>query len=87
MYTGSADPGQISRISFGDLNDEIVQVEFSGAGTLTVVLTVESGPAVASRYNQPDVVYMKGHAAIEITDTDKTTNLAIFSVGSLTCLS
>lgn len=82
----TADPGQVSRISFVDLNDDIVQVEFSGAGTLTVVLTGESGPAVASRYNQPDVAYMKGHAAIVITDADETTDVTILSVGSLTAV-
>ncbi|HRE80904.1 MAG TPA: hypothetical protein PLN52_07635, partial [Opitutaceae bacterium] len=58
----TADPGQIARISYIDLNDDIVQVEFSGAGTLTITLTNPSGPAVAVNYNQPTVSYMKGHA-------------------------
>jgi len=82
--TITADPGQITRTSFVDLNDDIVQVEFSGAGTLTITLDQASGPAVAVNYNQPDVAYMKGHAAIVILGANETTNVAIFSVGRLT---
>lgn len=38
--TITADPLQITRMSFVDLNDDIVQVEFSGAGSLSLVLDV-----------------------------------------------
>ncbi len=43
LLMGSAEtlttvPGQVARTSFIDLNDDIVQVEFSGAGTLSPVL-------------------------------------------------
>ena len=48
----TADPGQILRISYIDLNDDIVQVEFSGAGTLSLVLDAASGPALPTKYNQ-----------------------------------
>jgi hypothetical protein len=84
--TITADPQQITRISFVDLNDDIVQVEFSGAGSLSLWLDEASGPAAASRYNQPGVDYMKGHAAIVITGADETTNVSVFSVGSLTAV-
>ncbi len=80
----TADPGQIARISYVDLSDDIVQLEFSGAGTLTVTLTNPSGPAVAVNYNQPSVSYMKGHATVTITGADSTTNFGVYSVGAAT---
>ncbi|MEY4940369.1 MAG: hypothetical protein RIQ93_2104, partial [Verrucomicrobiota bacterium] len=76
-----ADLGQILRISFLDLNDDIVQVEFSGAGTLTIVLDGATGPAAPLKYNQPTTPYMKGHAGIILTGANATTNLTVFSVG------
>lgn len=76
----TADPGQILRISFIDIDDDIVQVEFSGAGTLTLVLDAASGPAGPLKYNQT-VNYMKGHAGIILTGANVTTNLSVFSVG------
>ncbi len=78
--TVKADANQILRISFIDLNDDIVQVEYSGAGTLTLVLDGASGPAAPTKYNQA-TAYMKGHAGIVLTGADETTNLSIFSVG------
>ena len=64
--TITADAGKVTRISFIDLTDDIVQVEFSGAGTLSIVLDSSSGPALAVNYNQPDVSYMKGHASLVV---------------------
>ncbi|HVS50751.1 MAG TPA: fibronectin type III domain-containing protein [Opitutaceae bacterium] len=78
--TVAADAGQVTRISFLDLNDDIVQVEFSGAGTLTVQLASASGPALPRNYNQ-DVTYMKGQASLSVAGANETTNLAVFSVG------
>src|ERR1043165_7660334 len=60
-----ADPGQVVRVSFIDLNDDIIQVEFSGRGTLSITLEAANGPAVPKKYAQ-SVLYMKGHALIEI---------------------
>ncbi len=77
----TADPGQVVRLSFIDLTKDIVQVEFSGAGTLSLVLDNASGPAAPENYNQPGVNYMKGHAGIVISGADETTNVSIFSVG------
>lgn len=82
--TITADAGQVTRISFIDLNDDIVQVEFSGSGTLAVTLENASGPAVAAKYDQPDVRYMRGHASITIAGSDATTNVGAFSVGPCT---
>jgi outer membrane protein assembly factor BamB len=75
-----ADPGQILRISFVDLNDDIVQVEFSGAGTLTLSLESSSGPGLPVNYQQ-NTSYMKGHAGITLAGADATSNLSVFSVG------
>jgi len=77
----TADPGQILRISYLDLNDDIVQVEFSGAGTLTLLLDAATGPAPPVKYNQPSVSYMRGHASVILTGANASTNLTVFSVG------
>ena len=83
--TVTADPGQITRTSFVDLNDDIVQVEFSGAGALSLVLDGSSGPALPVNYNQA-VLYMKGRAGIVITGANVTTNFSAFTVGSSTAV-
>jgi hypothetical protein len=79
--TFTADPGQVTRCSFIDLNDDIVQVEFSGAGSVSIILDNASGPAPAVKYNQPTVAYMKGHATITIAGADASSNVSVFSVG------
>ena len=75
---------QITRTSFIDLNNDIVQVEFSGPGTLSLVLTDATGPAAPVNYNQPTVSYMKGHAGIVITGATEATNVSVFTVGRAT---
>ena len=82
--TITADPGQIARLSFVDLTDDIVQVEFSGAGSLTLTLDNASGPAPAKNYNQPSVSYMKGQGSIIIAGANETTNLSVYSLGKVT---
>jgi hypothetical protein len=82
--TITADPGQIARISFVDANDDIVQVEYSGPGTLTLTLASASGPATPVNYNQPTVQYMKGRPTITIQGATEASNLGIFSVGAIT---
>lgn len=84
--TITADANQATRVSFIDLSDDIVQVEFSGAGTLTLSLENSSGPAVATKYNQPTVSYMRGHASLVITGANETTNVSVFSVGTITAV-
>lgn len=74
---------QVTRTSFIDVDDDIVQVEFSGPGTLSLVLVDASGPAAPVNYNQA-TEYMKGRAAIVITGATEDTNLGIFSVGRAT---
>lgn len=82
--TGSiqADVRQVTRVSFIDLDDDIVQVEMSGAGTLALRLESPTGPTLPALYVQ-DVSYMKGNARITISGADETTNLTIFSVGKM----
>jgi len=82
----TADVAKVTRISFIDLNDDIVQVEFSGAGTLTLTLENSSGPAAPVKYNQPGVSYMKGHASLVITGADETSNVTVFTVGTITAV-
>ncbi|HVS52537.1 MAG TPA: PQQ-binding-like beta-propeller repeat protein [Opitutaceae bacterium] len=82
--TITADSGKVTRTSYIDLNDDIVQVEFSGHGSLSLSLDGASGPAEPLNYYQPGTAYMKGHAGIVITGADETTNVSIFTVGRAT---
>jgi hypothetical protein len=83
--SATADSRQILRMSYIDLDDDIVQVEFSGAGTLSVMLDGFSAPAPPIRYNQ-SISYAKGNAGIVITGADESSNLSVFSVGRLTAV-
>jgi hypothetical protein len=82
--TADYSQGQMTRTSYIDLDGDIVQVEFSGPGTLSLVLDGASAPAVAENYNQPGVQYVKGHAGIVIAGADERTNVSVFSVGRAT---
>jgi hypothetical protein len=75
---------QVTRTSFIDLDGDIVQVEFSGPGTLSLILDAAGEPAAPANYNQPTVSYAKGHAGIVITGADEGTNVSVFSVGRAT---
>ncbi|HVS52035.1 MAG TPA: immunoglobulin domain-containing protein [Opitutaceae bacterium] len=75
---------QITRTSFIDMNDDIVQVEFSGAGTLSFVFDGASAPAEPVNYSQAGTQYVKGHVGIVIAGADDTSNLSIFTVGRAT---
>ncbi len=76
----TAESGQVTRMSYIDLNDDIVQVEFSGPGSVALTLDEASGPAIPLLYNQA-VTYMKGHASIVVSGAGASTHLAVFSVG------
>ena len=82
--TLKAKQGQITRVSFMDENEDIVQVEFSGSGTFTVTLDSNTylPPALPQRYNQ-SVKYVTGKPSILIKGADHTTFISIFTVGSL----
>jgi hypothetical protein len=84
--TVTANAGQVTRVSFLDLSGDIVQAEFSGKGSLTISLDQFSGLQDAANYNQPGVQYVKGLATFTIQGSDSTTNLNLFSVGSITAV-
>ncbi len=84
--TVKADAGQITRVSFIDVDNDIVQVEFSGAGSVSISLANASAPAAPVNYNQPDVQYVKGNATIIVANADASTHLAVYSVGPLTAV-
>jgi hypothetical protein len=84
--TVRASASKVVRTSFVDPTNDIVQVEFSGAGALTITLEGATGPAPAANYVQPDIAYMKGLASIVIVGADETTNLSVFSVGRGTAI-
>ena len=79
-----AKPGQITRVSFMDENEDIVQVEFSGNGTFTVTLDPATflPPAVPPRYNQA-VEYVTGKPSVVIDGADSSTFFSIFTVGRI----
>ncbi len=79
------DPGQLTRVSYLDLDGDIVQVEMSGSGTLIVKLDGATGPMLPALYNQ-DITYMKGNARLTIVGADESTNLTVFSVGRMTAV-
>ena len=79
-----AKPGQITRVSFMDENEDIVQVEFSGNGNFTVTLDPATflPPAIPPRYNQT-VEYVTGKPSVVIDSADANTFFSIFTVGTI----
>ena len=79
-----ARPNQITRVSFMDETEDIVQIEFSGAGSFTVTLDAATflPPAIPPRYNQ-DVEYVTGKPSVVIDGADANTFFSIFTVGSI----
>ena len=79
-----AGTNKITRVSFIDENDDIVQAEFSGSGLLTINLdpATFSGPALPLKYNQ-SIQYVKGRASFVIENADSDTFFSLFSVGSI----
>ncbi len=79
-----ARPNQITRVSFMDETEDIVQVEFSGVGSFTVTLDPATflPPAIPPRYNQA-VDYVTGKPSVVIDGADSNTFFSIFTVGSI----
>ena len=80
-----SDEEEITRVSFLDLNDDIVQVEFSGNAVVTISLDPDTFEAAATpvKYNQPSVNYVKGRASIKVEEADENTFMSIFTVGPI----
>ena len=79
-----ARPDQITRVSFMDETEDIVQVEFSGAGSFTVNLDAATflPPAIPPRYNQ-SVEYVTGKPSVVIDGADSSSFFSIFTVGRI----
>lgn len=79
-----AKSGNITRVSFMDENEDIVQVEFSGAGIFTVLLDPDTflPPLLPPRYNQ-NTRYVTGKPRVVIEGANSTTFLSIFTVGKI----
>ena len=75
---------QITRVSFLDENEDIVQVEFSGNGSFTINLDPNTflPPAFPTKYNQ-QVSYVTGRPSVLIDGADSSTFFSIFTVGSI----
>lgn len=82
--TVTNDDSQITRVSFLDLQGDIVQAEFSGAGSLTISLDGFVAAAEAENYNQPGVEYVSGLASFTIQGSDASTYFSVFTVGTAT---
>lgn len=86
LMTGSsvtvdANAGQVTRIDFLDADGDIARVEFSGKGQLTVSLADFKEAAAPTEYTT-DTKYVQGKASIQITGSDETTNVTIYSLGT-----
>ncbi len=80
-----AKTGHITRVSFMDEDEDIVQVEYSGAGTFTVTLDSSTFLAAKAppRYNQSGVEYVTGKPSVVIEGADSSTYFSIFTVGKI----
>ena len=77
--TVSAAPGKPMRVSFVDLHDNLVQVDLSGAGTMTVNLGSATPVEPPLRGKERRWAFLKWHATVTIKDADDSTNLATFA--------
>ena len=79
-----AKANQITRVSFLDENEDIVQVEFSGSGSFSINLNPNTflPPALPTKYNQ-EVQYVAGRPSVLIDGADSNTFFSIFTVGSI----
>ncbi|HVU22498.1 MAG TPA: immunoglobulin domain-containing protein [Opitutus sp.] len=80
----STQGGRVTRTSFIDDDGDIVQVEFAGPGTLSLLMDNASAPAAPVKYNQGDVGYVSGHVGIVIAGATEQTNVLVFTVGRST---
>ena len=85
LVTIQADTGQIARATYVDENNDIVQVDFFGSGTCTVIIDPDTFGDLETpvKYSLSGVEYVKGRARIIIEGADTDTYSAIFTLGSL----
>ncbi len=70
---------RITRLSFMDTDNDVVHVEFSGAGRLTLAMEDSTGPKVPPGSGAAAVAYMQGRASLTIEDANRSTHLAVFT--------
>jgi uncharacterized delta-60 repeat protein len=88
LMTGAAvtvapDVGQVARVIFVDPDDDLVYVDYSGAGSMSIVLDNPTGPADLAKYNLSGS-FWKGRARITIQGHNATSSVTVSAVGSLT---
>ncbi|MBK8477510.1 MAG: hypothetical protein IPL39_14785 [Opitutaceae bacterium] len=88
-----ADPGQGVRVVFLDPDGDLVQVDYSGAGWVSIAMPAVDDPVhagtpsayvgnvMAERYLPSNVRYVQGVATISVGVSNASSNLAITSVG------
>ena len=86
--TLGTDGSEITRVSFLDINEDIVQVELSGNAVVTLSLDPDTFVDVAppAKYNQPTVSYVGGHPTVSVEQADENTFLSIFTVGTINAM-
>ena len=80
----AAQGGRTTRTSFIDDDGDIVQVEFSGPGTLSLLMDNASAAAAPVKYNQSAIGYVSGHVGLVIAGATEATNVLVFTVGRAT---
>ena len=83
--TLSATAGEVTRLSFLDINGDVIFVDFSSDSSDTeVVVTLEDymDPLSESPYNQPDSRYAMGLATVTVVNPTEMTWLKVTSIGN-----
>ena len=77
--------GEVTRLSFLDINGDVIFVDFSSDSSDTeVVVTLEDymDPLDGSPYNQPDSWYAQGLATVTVVNPTEVTWLTVTSIGN-----
>ena len=77
----AATPGELTRVSFLDLDGDVVFAEFGGNGKLTISFE-QYESAQPSPYLQSTTWYSQGLATLSISGGDQSTFLSVFSLGN-----
>ncbi len=77
----AATPGELTRVSFLDLDGDVVFAEFGGNGKLTISFE-QYVPGQPSPYLQSSTWYSQGLATLSVSGGDGSTFLSVFSLGN-----
>ena len=88
IVTVTADEHQITRVSYIDLDGDLVNVDFAGAGEMSISLADEGFIASADFYESSpysglndEFGFVTGKASFFIVGSDATTYFSVFTVG------